>query len=90
MLPVTASDLYVQVTCLKVQLFSMLSFCCINLVLGTHGLLFCGFVFQLYEMIVGVVVAFDSFLQSREKQGAFAGVLHMWGFLASYCVIVQP
>lgn len=30
--PITASDFCVQVTCLKVKLFFMLSFCCVELV----------------------------------------------------------
>lgn len=48
--------------------------------LCTHGQLFSGCFFHLYEMIVlyeMVVVAFDSFLQSRETLGATSGLLQV-------------
>lgn len=57
----------------------MLSFCCVDLVLCMHGLLFSGF-FHLNEMIVFnemVAVVFDSFLQSRETLSAISGVLQV-------------
>lgn len=80
LLPVTASDLYVQATCLKVKLFSMLSFCRVSLVLGMHGLLFSGFVFQLYEMIVGgwLLPLIPSY--NLEKNEVHLLVCYTWGF----------